>query len=179
MTITLFGDDAAVTSISRNAFAKLVGVTEGAIRKAIARGEISAEAIIRLPSGKTVLHEAIALQQWRATHAGGAEDEGERNEYSRLKVQILQADLEARQIELGYKKREYLRADEVREVFGKMVGHSRAKILALEGKLMAQLAGDGAEVSRIVRPLIHEVLHELADFDPSQFRRERRNKGKV
>jgi len=70
-------------------FAELVGVTEGAIRKAMRTGRLTA--VVKLRSGRVMIDQARALQEWRASHP----EKGEAREaQARRQLTALQQELQ-------------------------------------------------------------------------------------
>lgn len=82
----------------------------------------------------------------------------ERARYTRLK-----ADKE--ELKLSVMRGEYVSVQEVKKQWADMAGNVRKKMLALEGRLPAQLENQNAgDIAEILHREIYEVLNELADY---------------
>ena len=82
----------------------------------------------------------------------------ERARYTRLK-----ADKE--ELKLAVMRGEYVSVTEVKKQWGDMAGNVRKKMLALEGRLPAQLENMKAgNIAEILHREIYEALNELADY---------------
>lgn len=174
MQTALFDDDCPVT-ISVNAFAKAVGVTEGAIRKAIKSGHI--DAYVVLPSGKKMLDEEKARAQWATLHPEQPQSDGEQeqSEYTREKILLLKAQREKAELELADLRGQYHHTEDVRAVMEHMLASFRARMRAIPSTVTPMLGGvtDPVEINRILAALIDEGLLELSDYDPKKFKQAR------
>jgi len=175
---------AGVTTITNSAFARLVGCTEGAIRLAIKRGELTGAALVTLPSGRVRLNEDEALRQWRVRHSttedGAAPAEfGGGASFSEAKARRETALARRAEIELAELEGRMHRAEDVRAAVTGMIAACRAKLRALPAKLAGALSllTDPAEINAVLTGEVHEVLTELSEYDPAAYRRggKRRN----
>lgn len=157
--------------IGVRAFARLVGVTEGAIRKAIAEGKL--DVAETTGAGWPRLDEEEALQAWRALHPEPSEGgESDAKLYWREHALLEQVKREKAQLDLQQQRGELHSADDVRAVMNGMLASFRARVLALPANMAPQLIGrTPQEIQAILSSEVHDILTELSDYDPSTFRK--------
>ena len=63
------------------------------------------------------------------------------------------------------------KSEDVEKVMTNMLASMRAKLLSLPSRVAPSIAGvsDPAEVVTILKDVIYDVLHELADYTPEMF----------
>jgi len=173
-------DDGGVTTIGLREFARVVGVTEGAVRKAIAAGRLTA--VVKLPSGKRALIEEHALAEWAALHPSrdGEEPPPDSLVIDRAahEARLAQYKADRAEIELAELRERMHHAEDVRAVMSDMLAAFKARSRAIPAKLAGGLAGttEPAEIEALLSAEIDEALQELSEYNPAVFRKRRRRR---
>lgn len=161
--------------ISRREFAKRVGVSDTAVRKALKQGRIS------LTDGK--LDYESALEEWNQTRGPGNNNRfGELDEdgaeetsiggcnYFAERALLTRAQRIKTEMEVMAMRGEMHYAEDVEAVMNSMISAFRARSLAIPSKAALLLRGKTSlsEVQEILTKQIHECLEELSAYDPDK-----------
>jgi len=175
-------DDGGVTTISIRQFADAVGVTEGAIRKAIREGKFSKAAVITLANGKPALVEDQAHAEWEAFHPPGGGQAAPAGDVQsaaidRAAEEARKARYQADLLELELQEaRERLHdAELVLSIWSDHVTTAVARLNTLKTKLLAVLPGDALVNGRIIDDIVNEMRREMS-IDPLEFRQAKRGR---
>ena len=172
-------NDGGVTTISIRKFADSVGVTEGAIRKAIKDGKITA--VVTKADGKPALIEEQARAEWDAFHPVAGQTSPANKVQSiaidRATEEARKARYQADMLELRLKEtQDQLHdADLVMKIWSDHITTTVARLDTLEAKLVAVLPGDPLANGRIIRNIVNEMRREMS-IDPLEFRQAKRNR---
>lgn len=161
--------------ISRREFAKRVGVSDTAVRKALKEGRIS------LTDGK--LDYESALEEWNQTRGpgnnnrfGDLDDDGSEDEaeggisYFLERALLTRAQRIKTEMEVMAMRGELHYAEDVEAVTNSMISAFRARALAIPSKAALLLRGKTSlsEIQEILTRHIHECLEELSAYDPDK-----------
>lgn len=159
-------------TISLRAFAEAVSVTEGAIRRAIKEGRLTA--VGYNSHGKPFLYEERALAEWAASHkmpSALPEVQSPAIDRANEEAKLTRARREKVELELAEMRGELHHSDDVRAVMSDMLAGFRARIRAIPSGVAPQLVGkDATTIMEMLTAATNEALQELAEYEPGKFR---------
>lgn len=74
---------------------------------------------------------------------------------------LAKAQTEGQELRNAELRRELVRADEVEEHWGQILGAARSRLLTLPGRIAANVGVEHAKVERLAREVVHEALLEV------------------
>lgn len=152
---------------SVRAFARHLGVSHTAVRKAIDSGRL-AGSVVWLDGKPKIANVELAETEWhggrrpQATDEPDADaDEGSGYPAHRARREAAQADLA--ELKLRERRGELVVAEEVAREWADQVVAVKTRLLGVPTRLRQQLPSVSSAVAGMVEDLIREVLEELAD----------------
>lgn len=172
--VNLFGENDANRTIGIRAFARLVGVSDGCIRKDMRAGRITA--VVKDQRGNPQLLEEEALRQFQEAHPliavdGALSDTGRELQEAQTRRMLAIARREEMLVKELEGQLHY--TDDVREVMNDFIAGCRARVQIIPGKLAAAIAGlqDPVEIQRLLTEETDAALLEMSDYEYEEGRR--------
>lgn len=165
----LFGEQ-STQYLGIREFARLVNVSDGAIRKAIKLGRLTVEHDAK---GRPRLPEEKALAEWQVYHpeTAATENAGDREEKNELAVEnirLTRAKADKAELELAELREVLHHSDDIRAVWEPMLANFKARMLAIAPAVTPMIVGltDKSKIDEIISQKINEALTELSEYDP-------------
>ena len=165
-------------TVSNREFAEIVGVTEGAIRKAILRGTLTA--FIDLPNGRRRLALDVALSEWRASQhdTEPAPDGGTPSEFTREQIMLTRTKRQIAETELAEINGVLFHEQDIRAVLDPLIMATKAALLNLPTELGPLMTGDDAHDTALLEQGIRQALNEISNYDPAEYAQHSRRRRK-
>lgn len=159
--------DVEATVVSTSVIAKMFGLTDRRVRQLVEEGVLKRVGHGRFNLIDTV-NQYVTFLRLQGEEAG-EQEVSEALEYEKWLHE--KAKREKAEIELAHIKNEMHKSVDVERVMNHMLASFRAKLMSMPSKLALTLVDRESPdfIESVLEKNVHEVLTELANYDPSMF----------
>ncbi len=161
--------DVSTLICSAGVLADMLGIKQTTVRHLASSGVMP-----RVSSGRYKMRDCVHNYVMQLRIQSKNPESGSTNEKPELRD--MQAKHEAVKLQMSEMQLKLMqgklhKSEDVEKVMTNMLASMRAKLLSLPSRIAPSIAGvsDPAEVVTILKDVIYDVLHELADYTPEMF----------
>lgn len=89
-------------------------------------------------------------------------------DFNDAKAREMAARAEKAELEVRGLRAETIDMDDLETLHAKPLAHLRSFMMALPGRIAAELPMPAVEAVEIIEPIVHEVMREMSEFDPDE-----------
>lgn len=148
--------------LSQKELAVLLGLSTRQIRN------LEAEGMPHRAEKNRKYYPVDAVQWYVGRKEQAARDEVAPTDFNEAKAREMAARAEKAEIEVRQLRGELIHVDDLEALHAKPLAQLRARLLALPGRIAAELPMPAVEAVEAIEPVVHEIMAELSEFDPDE-----------